>query len=184
MWVVVDVEADGPAPGIYSMVCFGAVTVESNPQCFDGYTCPISSAWMEDALKVSGFNRAEHMEFPSPDNTMRKFDDWLCKLNRGGEPLVFVSDNLAFDWQFINYYLWRYAGRNQFGFSGRRIGDLWAGFKQNFRESSSWKSFRKTKHTHNPVDDAMGNVEALHEIHRRGMRIPGFPIEEWGKNSK
>ena len=27
-YIVVDVESDGPAPGIYSMVCFGAIVVE------------------------------------------------------------------------------------------------------------------------------------------------------------
>ena len=27
-YIVVDIEADGPIPGDYSMVCFGAVVVE------------------------------------------------------------------------------------------------------------------------------------------------------------
>ena len=27
-WIMVDVEADGPCPGLYSMVSFGAVVVE------------------------------------------------------------------------------------------------------------------------------------------------------------
>ena len=38
-----------------------------------------------------------------------------------------LADNFAFDWQFINYYFHRFLGRNPFGFSGRRIGDLYAG---------------------------------------------------------
>jgi hypothetical protein len=29
-----------------------------------------------------------------------------------------------------------------------------------------WKQFRKTAHEHNPVNDAMGNVEAFDEILR------------------
>ncbi len=36
-YVMVDVEADGPIPGDYSMVCFGAVLVKDSPdQTFYG----------------------------------------------------------------------------------------------------------------------------------------------------
>ena len=27
-WIMVDIEADGPIPGVYSMISFGAVVVE------------------------------------------------------------------------------------------------------------------------------------------------------------
>ncbi len=30
-YIMVDVESDGPIPGDYSMVCFGAIVVEPNP---------------------------------------------------------------------------------------------------------------------------------------------------------
>jgi hypothetical protein len=33
-------------------------------------------------------------------------------------------------------------------------------------ETQSWKRFRRTAHDHNPVNDAMGNVEAFEEILR------------------
>jgi len=36
---------------------------------------------------------------------------------------------------------------------------------------ASWKHLRKTKHTHNPVDDAMGNAEALLEMQKMGLKI-------------
>ena len=36
--------------------------------------------------------------------------------------------------------------------------------KINGKDHTSWKKFRKTKHTHNPVDDAKGNAEALKHI--------------------
>ena len=29
-YIVVDIEADGPIPGDYSMICFGAVIVDEN----------------------------------------------------------------------------------------------------------------------------------------------------------
>jgi hypothetical protein len=85
---------------------------------------------------------------------------------------VFVSDNPAFDAQFINYYLLRYCGSNPFGFSARRIGDLYAGWKGDATKSNDWKRLRKTKHTHHPVDDSRGNAEALLEMQRQGLKLP------------
>jgi hypothetical protein len=36
---------------------------------------------------------------------------------------------------------------------------------------ASWKKYRKTSHTHNPVDDAMGNAEAILEFQKMGLKI-------------
>jgi hypothetical protein len=166
--IVVDVESDGPCPGLYSMVCFGAVCLNDVNQTFYGETSPISDTYKEDALKISGFSRVEHEGFESPYSTMNKFNTWLSSFD--SRP-IFISDNPAFDWQWINYYFHCYVGHNPFGFSARRIGDLYAGMNRNFYKSNDWKKFRKTKHTHNPVDDAKGNVEALLEMRRLGLKI-------------
>ncbi|HET6924100.1 MAG TPA: exonuclease, partial [Anaeromyxobacteraceae bacterium] len=65
--IVVDVEADGPVPGRYSMVCFGAVVVEpSLAKTFYGRTRPISEEWLPEALAVSGFTREQHRGFEDP----------------------------------------------------------------------------------------------------------------------
>jgi hypothetical protein len=58
-YVMVDVEADGPIPGDYSMVCFGAVLVkEGVDQTFYGRLRPISDKWIPDALAVTTASRA------------------------------------------------------------------------------------------------------------------------------
>jgi hypothetical protein len=45
--IVVDVEADGPIPCKYSLVCFGAVIVEpSLSRTFYGKTKPVSDEWL------------------------------------------------------------------------------------------------------------------------------------------
>jgi hypothetical protein len=77
----------------------------------------------------------------------------------------------AFDWQFINYYFHRFLGRNPFGFSGRRIGDLYAGMVKDASKATEWKKYRITAHTHNPVDDAKGNAEALKKFRKLGLKI-------------
>ncbi|MBS1798183.1 MAG: exonuclease [Acidobacteria bacterium] len=169
--IVVDVEADGPIPHKYSMVCFGAVVVEpSLAKTFYGQTRPVSDEYVEQALAVSGFSRAEHLMFDEPGEVMRRFEQWLRENANGAA--VFISDNLAFDWQWINYYFHYFTGGNPFGFSGRRIGDLYAGLEKDYFAASKWKKFRRTRHTHDPVDDAKGNAEALLKIREMGLKFP------------
>lgn len=95
--------------------------------------------------------------------TFEKFDKWLKSIVKENRPL-FVSDNPAYDWQFINYYFHKFLGRNPFGHSARRISDFYAGLTKDWSNTQKWKRWRQTKHDHNPVHDAMGNVEAFEEI--------------------
>ena len=167
--IVVDVESDGPIPHKYSMVCFGAVIVEpSLSKTFYGKTKPVSDLWIPEALAVSGISREEHKTFDEPKVVMENFAKWI-KANSDGRP-VFISDNPAYDWQFINYYFHYYLGGNPFGFSARRIGDLYCGMvKDSF---AKWKHLRKTIHDHNPVNDAKGNAEALLQMKQMGLKLP------------
>ncbi len=168
--VVVDIEADGPIPHKYSMVCFGAVVVEPTlTKRFYGQVKPISNEFIPEALAVSGFSREEHETFDDPKQVMSDFKIWLGKNTVGSA--VFISDNLAFDWQWINYYFHFFLGKNPFGHSGRRIGDLYAGMQMDIRQGTSWKSMRGTAHDHNPVNDALGNAEALIKFHEMGLKM-------------
>lgn len=92
--------------------------------------------------------------------TFDAFREWLKQFMRP----VFVSDNPAYDWQWINYYFWKHHGSNPFGHSARRIGDFYAGLRSDFWSSSRWKKLRVTKHDHHPVHDALGNVEAFRRM--------------------
>jgi hypothetical protein len=155
---MVDVEADGPIPGDYSMICFGAVIVEpALSKSFYGQLRPISDRWVPEALAVSGFTREQTMAFPEPESVMRQFAGWLAE-HCGGRA-IFVSDNNGFDWQFINWYFHHFTGSNPFGFSSTNLGSLYKGIVRD--TSQNFKHLRKTAHTHHPVDDAKGNAEAL-----------------------
>ena len=169
-YVFVDVEFDGPIPVEFSMVCFGAVVFDDVlDKSFYGKTKPVSDRFVPEALAVSGFSREQHLAFGDPKEVMEQFAGWLAKHTKGRP--VFVSDNVAFDWQFINYYFHRFLGKNPFGFSGRRIGDLYAGLVKDASKATEWKMYRVTAHTHNPVDDAKGNAEALWKFRELGLRI-------------
>ncbi|MEO1174931.1 MAG: exonuclease [Myxococcota bacterium] len=157
-YVMVDIEADGPIPGDYSMVCFGAVIVEPGlERTFYSRLQPISERWIPDALAVSGFSRDETLAFEEPASEMRRFRAWINA--ECGKRRFFVSDNNGFDWQFINWYFHHFVGTNPFGFSSQNLGSLYKGLvRDTFK---SFKHLRKTRHTHHPVEDARGNAEAL-----------------------
>jgi DNA polymerase III epsilon subunit-like protein len=168
-FIVVDVEADGAYPGDYSMVSFGAVVVEpSLSKTFYGEVKPISDKWNPQALAVSNISREKHLTFETPEIVMPKFIDWIKTVSKGHP--VFISDNPCFDWMFICYYLHKYGGSNPFGFSGRRIGDLYCGLVRD--AYAKWKHLRHTTHSHHPVEDAMGNAEVLlHMKNSMGLEI-------------
>lgn len=165
--IVVDVESDGPIPPEYSMICFGAVIVDDDlDKTFYGQTKPISKKYQDDTLKISGFSREQHEIFDDPYSIMVKFSYWL-KTNSVGRP-VFISDNPCYDWQWINYYFHYFIGENPFGYSGRRIGDLYCGLVKDTR--AKWKHLRKTIHDHNPVNDAKGNAEVILQMKSMGLK--------------
>ncbi len=168
-YIVVDIEADGPIPGDFSMVCFGAVVAEPGLQrTFYGKLKPISERFVPEALAVSGFTREQVLDFEDPKVVMQRFAAWLGGLR--SKRLMFISDNNGFDWQFINWYFHHFLGRNPFGFSSQNLGSLYKGLvKDTF---ANFKHLRRTRHTHHPVDDARGNAEALlHMKEHLGLAI-------------
>ncbi len=169
-YFVVDVEADGPVPHLYSMVSFGVVVLEKGlNRRFYGKIRPISDNWVPAALAVSGHTREETLSFPDPTVVIPEFDTWVKEQLPKGVRARFISDNNGFDFGFMNYYLWRFTGGNVFGHSSSNIADLYRGMSRNVR--SSFKKLRRTVHDHNPVNDAVGNAEALFEMEKLGLRL-------------
>lgn len=173
-WFMVDVEADGPIPGDYSMVELGVVVVRRGTilDTFHGKLRPLPGAkWLDDALKVVGYSHEHTETFDDPLLVMQQFEEWVRRVNQGNRPM-FVSDNNGFDWGFVNWYLHHFLGRNPFGHSSTNLGSLYKGIVRDF--SQNFKHLRRTKHTHNPVDDAMGNAEAmLHMVDNMRLKMSG-----------
>jgi hypothetical protein len=167
-YIMVDVESDGPIPGDYSMVALGAIVVEPTlSKTFGAKLKPISEKWIPEALAVSGITREEALGFEEPKAVMERFAAWIAAYS-DGRPF-FVSDNNGFDWQFINWYFHHFTGTNPFGHSSTNLGSLYKGFvKDTF---VNFKHLRRTKHTHDPVDDARGNAEALLRMKEDGLKI-------------
>lgn len=168
-FIMVDVEADGPAPGRYSMVSFGAVVVRDGLEdTFYGQTAPITDEYNAQALAISGHSREDHRKFQHANQTMRSFKQWVQKVSVGNP--MFISDNNGYDWQWINYYFSNYKLINPFGHSSTNLGSLYKGLVTDMFQN--FKHLRVTKHTHHPVDDAIGNAEALlHMRDQLGLNI-------------
>ena len=75
----------------------------------------------------------------------------------------------GFDFAFVNWYFHTFHGSNPFGWSARRIGDLFAG--QQGRAKPAWHHLRTTAHTHNALDDAKGNAEAVLALAEAGFLV-------------
>lgn len=93
------------------------------------------------------------------DEDAKVLDEWV-RSTGNGRP-IFVSDNPAYDFMWIAHHFDASGLKNPFGFSARRIGDLYAGLRGNWRDTQGWKKYRKTGHDHNPLNDAKGNREAF-----------------------
>lgn len=168
-YIMVDIEADGPIPGDYSMIALGAVVVENGlNRAFFGKLKPISENYISQALQVSGFTREETLDFSDPAEVMKDLSNWLSQ-NSKGQP-IFISDNNGFDWMFVCWYFHHFTGNNPFGFSSQNLGSLYKGLvKDTFQ---NFKHLRETRHTHHPVDDAKGNAEALLKLKKDfGLKI-------------
>ncbi len=120
----VDIEANGPVPGLYDMVSLGAVVVapseagrleigesfymEIKPQAprFDARAAAIHGL-DQDRLAAEGLPRREAMEALAA---------WVSRQTRPGTEASFVGHNAPFDWSYI---AWNYAAeemKNPFGY--------------------------------------------------------------------
>lgn len=160
--LVIDVESTGPHPVEYSLIQIGAVDLEGAE-----FSCKMrprpGTIADPNAMKAIGLTWEEVCDWPEPLAQMNLFNEFLAD-TYGGKRIPSWSDNPAFDWQFINAYLHMYCGANPLGYSMRRIGDFYAGMQHDVYAASKWKRLRDTKHTHDALDDAKGNAEALRKI--------------------
>lgn len=159
--IFIDCEAYGGAPGAGELTEFGAVVFEPYFERKEWVTFAGALIFAEpDPLNPCVSKRSGGMIKPAGE-VFADFEGWLGLHTPKGDRAIMVSDNPAYDFQWINHGFWTTLGRNPLGHSARRIGDYYAGLCGNFRKSNQWKRLRVTKHDHNPVHDAMGNVEAF-----------------------
>jgi len=162
--VFVDCEAVGGCPATGFLTEFGAVAY-ADRATFHGVVVPSHPSAANPAVPVAE-------DVPGKGDFVRvftQFDQWLREHIKGRPSMV--SDNPAYDWQWINDGFWRVLDQNPLGHSARRLSDFYAGLMNDFTDTQSWKALRTTAHDHHPVHDALGNLEAFERL-LKGERGP------------
>ncbi len=181
LYISVDIEADGPIPGPYSMLAFGFAVAAT----FDGAHFeprdpvastfyrelkPISDDFDAAALKVSGLDRAALARAGTdPTAAMRAAAEWLHG-QANGRRLVMVGYPVVFDWMFIHWYFVRFVGESPFGFSGAL--DMKTMYQQKARVPLELAGRTdlppdlgsRRPHTHNARDDAVEQAEIFNRL--------------------
>ncbi len=181
LYVSVDIEADGPIPGPYSMVSIGAclagtydgkafTRIDPEQHTFYAELKPISDRFEPDALAVSGLSReALVADGAEPSIAMADFVRWVDErcAEFGRAYAVFAAYPLGFDWLFTYHYLIAYAGRSPFS-HGRHIDikTLFSARSGKMIHASTKRAMPSAllgtrEHTHNALDDAQGQADLL-----------------------
>lgn len=118
IFISIDIEADGPVPGEYSMLSFGAVAFDKDGEELDYFykkleklpgakEHPETMKWWKDFPEMwEEVNRDKE----SPEKAMNEFNDWLKQLaEKSGKKLTFVGMPIAFDFMFIKWYFAKFV---------------------------------------------------------------------------
>lgn len=121
LYVAVDVEADGPIPGPYSMLSLGMAVAGRSELTFYTELQPISDDFVPEALAVSGLDRDRlAREAPPARDAMRSAAAWVDGLRRYGRP-VFLAAPAVYDGMFLHWYFMRYVGHSPFAVTGAGV---------------------------------------------------------------
>ena len=172
--VSVDVEADGPIPGPYSMVSIGCalsatwtgrelVRLDLDAETFRAVLKPISDRWDPEALAISGMTREYvlgHGEDPA--EVMDRCAAWVVdKGKQYGAVPVFAGYPVGYDWLFSYWYFMSFSkSGSPFG-HGRHF-DIKTAYAVKAGvpiceavKAKMPRSLRSARpHTHDPLDDA------------------------------
>ncbi|SFK37616.1 hypothetical protein SAMN05216275_123106 [Streptosporangium canum] len=180
-YISVDIEADGPIPGPYSMVSFGMAVagrmtgkafepVDPQIHTFYAELKPISGDHVPEALAVSGLDRETLIrEGAEPSAAMKGAAGWIREVCGNSTP-VLAAYPLAYDWMWMYWYFMRFDGVSPFGHS--RCLDIKTLYAAKAGVPIGWATKRQMPrhllssrpHTHNALDDAIEQAELLQNL--------------------
>lgn len=163
----IDIESDGPIPGVNSMLSFGCAaympdktlvsTFSANLDCLPDASADESTmAWWDHNKEAY---TACRQDCQPPANAMHAFAEWVRKTHKTYKP-VCVCYPAGYDFTFLYWYLIRFTGKSPFSFSALDIKTYaMAMLKKDYRQCSKRafpkKWFDKLPHTHVALDDAI-----------------------------
>lgn len=176
--MAVDVEADGPIPGLYSMISLGMAVAGRPDLSFYTELRPISDEFVPQALAVSGLDRDRLLrEAPAAEEAMLAAARWVNGLRRIGRP-VFLAAPAVWDGMFVHWYFTRFTGKSPFGAtsSGVDLRSYWMGMTGgDWRETGQTAIKRELgltglPHTHHAGEDAAELAQVFDAVLRRRSR--------------
>ncbi|PZF93606.1 3'-5' exonuclease [Micromonospora deserti] len=175
LYVAVDVEADGPLPGPYSMISLGMAVAGRPELTFYTELKPISDEYVPAALAVSGLDRERLLrEAPTAEEAMRAAKRWVDGLRSVGRP-VFLAAPAVWDGMFVHWYFTRFTGHSPFGATGSGVdlrsywmgltGCEWAQTRQDAIKQEL--GLTAVPHTHHAGEDAAELAQVFDAARRR-----------------
>ncbi len=166
IFVSVDIEADGPIPGSFSLLSLGAAaftqdrtmvgTFSANLNTLEGATGdPDTMEWWKTQPEAWAAHRVNPED---PVIVMKRFVSWVKELP--GKP-VFVGYPAGFDFTFLYYYMIKFAGESPFSFSALDIksyacATMKCGYRDATKKNMPKRWFKNLpSHTHRALDDAI-----------------------------
>jgi hypothetical protein len=165
VYVSTDVEADGPIPGINSMLSFGSAafltdktlagTFSANLELLPGVVAdPATMRWWKKHPEAW---QACRVDPQPPEKAMSEYVRWLKGLP--GRP-VFVGYPATYDFMFVYWYLIRFAGESPFAHRGLDIRSyamaaLKTSFFQSGKEHMPADWFEEAAFPHTALEDAI-----------------------------
>jgi len=136
VYISLDVETDGSAPGINSMLALGAAAFSQDGEEIDQWYMkfhPLADAFQNSSTmewwttQPAAWAEVNEDQFAA-EHGMPVFVHWCDRMaERAGGKLVAVGWPIAFVFAFVNYYCHRFAGRNPLGHAGLDIRSYAAG---------------------------------------------------------
>ena len=174
-YISVDVEADGPCPGINSMLQLGAVFYDAEGNVLFEYSAnlfPLEGAvqdsatmewWAKQEEKNPGLWESMMQDRVTPKLAMERFQSYVRRFATQTKcsPLV-VAYPAGYDFTWLYWYLCKFLGQSCVGFSALDMKTMAMCLLQKTYHDSSKKRFPRSwfnpalKHTHNALDDALG----------------------------
>jgi hypothetical protein len=166
IYAFVDIEADGPIPGPYSMLGFGACAYTSDGEHIDSFAAnlsplagasqhPQTMAWWATHPKAWNYVTSNQQD---PKEVMIRFRDWPKRL---GGPVVMAAHPAPFDWMWIYWYLRFFLDENVFAETALDVRSYaMAKLDWDLRDCrhdaypTDWLG--GYAHSHEPLDDALG----------------------------
>jgi hypothetical protein len=187
LYISCDIEANGPCPGLFSMLSFGlaAFTLEKelvgtfsrNLELLDGADVDERTMTWWAQPEQSNAYAASRENLVPPRNAMVDCKSWLDEIRAFGRPVICGAPS-GFDFTFMYYYFQRFLGESPIGFASLDLRSYAAAvLKRQYRHVGK-RQFPQDwidadlPHTHVALDDAIEQGCIFINMIRMNLELP------------